>query len=241
MHKEVKSLATISQETIAKCLDLITDVGCVPYSLLKNSLKHATAQQLYRIERNNPEIMLESNELWLSHCLSIKEIRDEHQNGSHRNPEEWREMYLQKQQENERKREIVKEKLKNQYNKIQTEKAARSIKVLHGVVPTKQRTYDAARRSTMSKLFQQSKREADKVASIYQSKRSTMPQKIRPPSQSHKVRPPKIIPIIPTSPPPFASSISKKSKRHEGLQNSKPTESKKPVAMVNFNIFKELS
>lgn len=69
----------------------------------------------------------------------------------------------QKQQENERKREIVKEKLKNQYNKIQTEKAARSIKVLHGVVPTKQRTYDAARRSTMSKLFQQSKREADKV------------------------------------------------------------------------------
>lgn len=67
-----------------------------------------------------------------------------------------------------------------------------------------------------------------------------MPQKIRPPSQSHKVRPPKIIPIIPTSPPPFASSISKKSKRHEGLQNSKPTESKKPVAMVNFNIFKEV-
>lgn len=36
-------------------------------------------------------------ELWLSHCLSIKEIRDEHQNGSHRNPEEWREMYLVRQ------------------------------------------------------------------------------------------------------------------------------------------------
>lgn len=33
---------------------VVSEVGCVPYSLLKNSLVHATPQQLYKIEKANP-------------------------------------------------------------------------------------------------------------------------------------------------------------------------------------------
>ncbi|KAG1374215.1 hypothetical protein G6F61_009521 [Rhizopus arrhizus] len=249
MPKEVKSLVTISQETIAKCLEFITDVGCVPYSLLKDSFKHATPQQLYRIEKMNPEIMAESDELWLPHCLMFKDIRDEYEyNGLHKDPKQWRDTYLRKYQENERKRQLVKEKVKSQYSKIQTEKAARSIKVLQSVVPTKKRTYEAARRSTMSKLFQQSKREADKVASIYQStkKPNTFSQNIRAPSQFSESYRPKIIPVVPTIPPRpvvAAPPATKKLKKQQAVEDkTKPrTEPKKPVAMVNFNIFKELS
>lgn len=73
--------------------------------------------------------------------------------------------------------------MKSQYSKIQNEKEKRSIKVLHGVVPTTgKRSYESASkfisnanflsftqkytqlgRSTMSKLFQQTKKETDKV------------------------------------------------------------------------------
>lgn len=51
--------------------------------------------------------------------------------------------------ETERKRQLIKQKVKSQYSKIQNEKEKRSIKVLHGVVPTTgKRSYETA-----SKLF----------------------------------------------------------------------------------------
>ncbi|KAI9260237.1 hypothetical protein BY458DRAFT_440048 [Sporodiniella umbellata] len=113
--------------------------------------------------------------------------------------------------------------------------------MLHGVVPTKKGTCGSARRSNASKLFQQSKREADKVASIYQSKKpavTPVTQRIRAPSKPNQVKPPKIIPPIPTT----ASSVIRPEKiRGQESLNSKPTESRKPVAMVNFNIFKEVN
>lgn len=50
-------------------------------------------------------------------------------------------------EENERRRRMARAKMKKEYNKIQTEKAAKSIKVLSGVVPIQGRktaTYEAA-------------------------------------------------------------------------------------------------
>lgn len=154
MPKQVKSLLVSCQDSLTKSLDgkkcgnhvvdldlmfsflVLSEVGCVPYSLLKDSLKHATPQQLYRIERANPvstvcfiikEIGLTilnylhfhigssfrirwydrnrikttrvtlkylNLELWLKHCLLFKDIRDDFEQGLHRNPKEWRELYL---------------------------------------------------------------------------------------------------------------------------------------------------
>ncbi|KAI8636654.1 RNA polymerase II transcription factor SIII subunit A-domain-containing protein [Parasitella parasitica] len=148
MHYTVKSLVVSCQDTLTKYLDVVSEVGCVPYSLLKSSLVHATPQQLYKIEKANPDIAAESDELWLKHCLTYKDIRDDYyEHGLYREPKKWRELYLNRFKENEKKRQLIKQKVKSQYNKIQNEKEKRSIKVLHSVVPSSsKRSYESARK-----------------------------------------------------------------------------------------------
>lgn len=100
----------------------------------------------------------------MKHCFLFKEVKDGYEQGLHRNPKEWRELYLVKfifdfmtfffknipktqnrHTEVERKRKAIKERIASQYSKIKTDKAARSIKVLHGVVPTaRNHSYEAA-------------------------------------------------------------------------------------------------
>ncbi|CAO3623681.1 unnamed protein product [Cunninghamella echinulata] len=59
MLKQVKFLVQISQETLANNIDGLSYVGVVPYYLLKPSLKKATPQQLFLIERLNPHLLPE--------------------------------------------------------------------------------------------------------------------------------------------------------------------------------------
>ncbi|KAG2203675.1 hypothetical protein INT46_003322 [Mucor plumbeus] len=269
----VKSLVVSCQDILTKHLDVLSEVGCVPYSLLKNSLVHATPQQLYKIEKANPDIATESDELWLKHCLTYKDIREDYyEQGLYRDSKRWRELYLNRYKENEKKRLLIKQKVKSQYSKIQNEKEKRSIKVLHGVVPTTgKRSYESARRSTMSKLFQQTKKETDKVlvyASIYHQKRptpSTMPAyahkqsssstviKLPKPTsqltqsyQSYQSKYPRLHSLSPPAPlilPRSQPSISEERnhKRPKMMDDKNQSEKrKKPVAMVNFNIFNEV-
>ncbi|CAO0800241.1 unnamed protein product [Mucor circinelloides] len=272
MPSTVKSLVASCQDILTKHLDVVSEVGCVPYSLLKNSLVHATPQQLYKIEKANPDIAAESDELWLKHCLTYTDIREDYyQHGLYRDSTKWRELYLNRYKETERKRQLIKQKVKSQYSKIQNEKEKRSIKVLHGVVPTTgKRSYETARRSTMSKLFQQTKKETDKIASIYRQKRPTvtsaMPMSFQhPPStsstvirvprpasqlnrayQSYQSKYPRL-----DSPPPPAPLIAPRPQLYDDRNPKRPKlildedrkqgeKKKKPVAMVNFNIFNEV-
>ncbi|KAI8985423.1 RNA polymerase II transcription factor SIII subunit A-domain-containing protein [Pilobolus umbonatus] len=259
MLHQVKSLVTLSQDTLSKYLDVLTEIGGVPYSLLKNSLVRASPQQLYRIEKLNPHLMPESNELWLSHCLTFRDIREEYDMGMHRDSTEWRRLYVTRYKENERKRQLIKQKIKGQYNKEQHERQAKSIKILKGVVSTKERTYDAARKATMSKLFQQTKKEASKISSIYRSNtpahrsthRSTHTANVidipKPPSQlirayqSTRNRYSGDIPPPTPSPPSIApvsqmtEKINKKRKYDDVSGQMKPE--KKSVAEVKYNPF----
>ncbi|KAI9321849.1 hypothetical protein BX666DRAFT_1034589 [Dichotomocladium elegans] len=114
--------------------------GCHCSTSRLEALRRATAQQLERIERANPHFIPESNELWLQHCLSFANIRDAYHNGEYRDPAMWRSLYQKRFQEGERKRQIIRNKIKKEYSKIQSEKAARSIKVLKaGPVPAPNR------------------------------------------------------------------------------------------------------
>ncbi|GAA5808727.1 hypothetical protein MFLAVUS_002122 [Mucor flavus] len=293
----VKSLVRCCQDSLTKSLDVLAEVGCVPYSLLKSSLRNATAQQLYRIERANPGLAAESDELWLNHCLIFKEIRDDYERGLHRDPKEWRELYLNQHKEMERKRREIKERVATQYSKIKNEKAARSIKVLHGIVPTaRNHSYESARQSTMSKLFQQTKRAASKATSIYQQpKKSTAAPSVAQnflyaPSASNLIRAPKPPSklmrayqhnriqypsqkapladlIAPRSAIPLTTNIERVAKKRkveekkvdrrdvkrdlnkesnrvlhkDSDKDMNKAAKRKPAAMVNFNIFNELS
>ncbi|CAO3633515.1 unnamed protein product [Mucor hiemalis] len=287
MPQQVKSLLECCQNSLTKSGCFGRGWLCTILSF-KRFFKHATPQQLYRIERANPDLALESPELWLKHCLAFRDIRIDFEQGLYRDPREWRKLYLNRHKENERKRLEIKERVANHYSKIKNEKAARSIKVLHGIVPTtKRRTYEAARQSTMSKLFQQTKKEADKAASIYQQpKRSTAAPSLygssqsstnvisapKPPSrlvrayQSNQAKYPR-----PASSPPSSSlfiapksrvlptstskeKVVKKPKLSRNDTDYKPNQNERtvevtaveekklrPAAIVNFNIFNELS
>ncbi|KAL0098127.1 RNA polymerase II transcription factor SIII subunit A-domain-containing protein [Phycomyces blakesleeanus] len=186
MSHQVKSLVMISQEVIAKHIEGLSDVGGVPYWLLKEPLKRATPQQLYRIERASPHLVPESDELWLSHCMCYSDLREAYRDGEYQDSRMWRQLYLKRYEEAARKRQLVSQKVKSQYSKIQSEKAARSIKVLKGVGPIRGRTYEESRTTGASKLFRDTKKATIKANAIFHSpiRRTTQSPSLFYPSES---------------------------------------------------------
>ncbi|KAG2216092.1 hypothetical protein INT45_010240 [Circinella minor] len=312
MPKEIKSLVAISQDILARHLEGLDDVGSTPYSLLKPALRKATPKQLFRIEKANPHLRQECNELWLNHCLSYVDIREAYHQGEHQDPTKWRRTYMQRFKETERKRELISAKVKKQYTKIQNEKAAKSIKVLSGYVPTQGRgssSYDNAKRNQTSKLFQETRRAANRShamyrptqqrssSSIFVSNKShrSLPlstnivpvskptsilskaynnlrqQHLSPPQHfisqplipppSHRIelperqvekkhnntnqiymkKPTSITTTTTTTTTPFKTTTLSKRKRLESPISRKETQSRKPAALVNYDIFKQLS
>ncbi|KAI7887465.1 hypothetical protein K492DRAFT_1301 [Lichtheimia hyalospora FSU 10163] len=292
MPKEIKSLVALSQDVLGRHLDLLDDVGRTPYSLLREALCKATPQQLDRIERVNPHLIPESNELWLPHCLLFSDIREAYNDDVYPECTDWRQLYHERVEENERRRQMARAKMKKEYNKIQSEKAAKSIKVLSGVVPIQGRrttTYEAAKRSTTSKLFRETRKAAERTQLRRVSMQTTSSNQ-RPASaltrayntlyeQQHMpphspvyrplVQPPSRISSPAKNPPSTSSSeyipASKKPRWNDRnhltksntrslMSNFSPSQSqpqpansnsasttKRPAAIVNFDIFKQLS
>ncbi|XP_069091894.1 elongin-A-like isoform X2 [Pleurodeles waltl] len=78
-------------------IDLLHEVGGVPFEILEPVLERCTPEQLNRIEECNPSFMEESDHLWKKHCQ--KDFRNEHL----LEYESWREMYLRLFSEREEK------------------------------------------------------------------------------------------------------------------------------------------
>ncbi|KAI7847677.1 RNA polymerase II transcription factor SIII subunit A-domain-containing protein [Circinella umbellata] len=311
MPKEIKSLVAISQDILSRHLEGLDDVGSTPYSLLKPALRKATPKQLFRIEKANPHLRQECNELWLNHCLSYVDIREAYHQGEHQDPTKWRRTYMQRFKETERKRELISAKVKKQYTKIQNEKAAKSIKVLSGYVPTQGRSstsYDNAKRNQTSKLFQETRRAANRSHAMYRPTQQRSSSSIFVPNKSHRSLPLSTHTIVPVSkptsklskaynnlkqqhllpphhfvsppliPPPShptelpgrqvekkhdntsqiymkkptsiattlpttttTTPVKTKRRRLESPISTKETQSRKPAALVNYDIFKQLS
>uniref|UniRef100_A0A4X2K9V5 TFIIS N-terminal domain-containing protein n=1 Tax=Vombatus ursinus TaxID=29139 RepID=A0A4X2K9V5_VOMUR len=75
-------------KVLGKNIDLIYEVGQVPYNVLTPVLEKCSPEQLYRIEEYNPIFLEDSDNLWKVHCSQDfrKELPEEF--------ESWREMYL---------------------------------------------------------------------------------------------------------------------------------------------------
>ncbi|NXC35829.1 ELOA1 protein, partial [Campylorhamphus procurvoides] len=69
-------------------IDLIQEVGGVPFEILEPVLTRCTPEQLFRIEECNPAFIKESDHLWKKHC------QREFKNENLLEDESWREMYL---------------------------------------------------------------------------------------------------------------------------------------------------
>ncbi|XP_028822542.1 elongin-A-like [Denticeps clupeoides] len=78
-------------------IDLLYDIGGVPFDILKPVLERCTPEQLLRIEECNPVFIGETDDLWAKHCK--KDFR----NSQLQEYESWREMYLRLFEEREKK------------------------------------------------------------------------------------------------------------------------------------------
>ncbi|KAK0045680.1 serine/arginine repetitive matrix protein 5 [Biomphalaria pfeifferi] len=100
---EVKPLYDLCMQVLIENIDLIEDVGGVPYAILKPVLERCTAQQLCELENFNPHFLEDTDELWENLCS--RDFR-----GCKREEmESWRELYMRKFEE----RELKYQKLKN--------------------------------------------------------------------------------------------------------------------------------
>nr|XP_015218197.1 PREDICTED: transcription elongation factor B polypeptide 3-like isoform X2 [Lepisosteus oculatus] len=78
-------------------IDLLYEIGGVPFEILEPVLERCTPEQLLRIEECNPVYIGETDHLWIKHCK--KDFRN-HQLQEY---ESWREMYLRLFEEREKK------------------------------------------------------------------------------------------------------------------------------------------
>ncbi|ORY97684.1 RNA polymerase II transcription factor SIII subunit A-domain-containing protein [Syncephalastrum racemosum] len=230
MRRSVKTLVAITQDLLGRQLDALAEVGNVPYELLKGALAKANPRQLYRIEKYNPHLMQETNELWLPHILSFSDIRDEYQSGKHQDPRTWRATYFKRLRENEQKRQAISEKIRSQYKELQNEKAARSVKMLQGCTPVR-RTYEEGRRSTQSKLFQKTRKAVDRTHARLQTPAL--------PRTTSAVARPAPLPILsssipakrPYKPAPTTSSPSIYQRKPDTLPSKRPKPADPPSAL----------
>ncbi|XP_030303435.1 elongin-A [Calypte anna] len=82
-------------------IDLLHEVGGVPFEILEPVLTRCTPEQLFRIEECNPMFTEESTHLWKKHC------QRDFKNESLLEYESWREMYLRLSNQREEKLKIL--------------------------------------------------------------------------------------------------------------------------------------
>ncbi|KAG9344205.1 hypothetical protein JZ751_010874 [Albula glossodonta] len=78
-------------------IDLLYEIGGVPFEILEPVLERCTPKQLLRIEECNPVYIGETDHLWERHC------QRDFRNGKLEEYESWREMHLRLSEERERK------------------------------------------------------------------------------------------------------------------------------------------
>ncbi|XP_036595722.1 elongin-A-like [Trichosurus vulpecula] len=136
---KVLSLYEQCIKVLKKNIDLIYEVGQVPYNILTPVLERCSPDQLYRIEEYNPIFLEDSDNLWKVHCS--RDFRREQ-------PEEfecWREMYL-------RLRDAQEQRLRHLTRSIQLAHAkrpqGRQAKMLF-ISPTSRSPYDVPGRQLL--------------------------------------------------------------------------------------------
>ncbi|XP_033117392.1 transcription elongation factor B polypeptide 3-like [Anneissia japonica] len=91
-------------------IDLLEDVGGVPFDILKPVMERCTYQQLYRIEEYNPHFIEDSDYLWQKHVLKEFKL------SKLTRGETWRQCYLRSFDEREQKFKQLTQNISASYN-----------------------------------------------------------------------------------------------------------------------------
>ncbi|MCJ1359648.1 MAG: hypothetical protein MMC33_009650 [Icmadophila ericetorum] len=132
----VVSLYQLARNSCIKNIRSITDVGDVPYKLLRPVLlKLENPEQLYELEQNSPQIIGHDEELWRAFIKRDVENWEEKMIEP-KNPQSWYKVYRKLQKENARRVDEDAAILEAAMAGIKAEQAKRTTKVLDaGVLP----------------------------------------------------------------------------------------------------------
>ncbi|KAJ8250293.1 hypothetical protein COCON_G00222150 [Conger conger] len=97
--------------TLQNNIDLLYEIGGVPFEILEPVLERCTPEQLLRIEECNPVYIGDTDHLWEKHCQ--KDFRS----GRLEEYESWREMHLRLSKERERKLRKLTESIVSAYSR----------------------------------------------------------------------------------------------------------------------------
>ncbi|CAG8625717.1 2188_t:CDS:10, partial [Ambispora leptoticha] len=154
-QNRIKSLVDICISTIIRNIEMLNDIGNVPIDLLRPVLKSVSAEQLKRLQDNSEELAEVSNDLCLrefrSDYLADKRIREELYNHEKLYWELDKERKT-KEEEDERRIQILVENTRKRYAKEEAKKEKKKIKVLP-VMPLPRNRSSRQQKSIIRKLF----------------------------------------------------------------------------------------
>ncbi|XP_035255635.1 elongin A, like isoform X1 [Anguilla anguilla] len=96
--------------TLQNNIDLLYEIGGVPFDILEPVLERCTPEQLLRIEECNPVYIGDTDHLWERHC------QRDFRNGCLEEYESWREMHLRLSKEREKKLQKLTESIVSAYS-----------------------------------------------------------------------------------------------------------------------------
>ncbi|KAI8825311.1 RNA polymerase II transcription factor SIII subunit A-domain-containing protein [Fimicolochytrium jonesii] len=124
-------LSTLCLHRISRSSHALKSLGRVPYHLVKEVLEKCNASQLEMFEENSLNILPDSCELWKGHVLSdFADLREDYKAGVLGEPENWRDLYMDKRAENDDKVRRMRAKLRRARDEAAALKDAKKIKIV---------------------------------------------------------------------------------------------------------------
>lgn len=117
------TLFELARQRLIKNIDMLRDVGDLPYSFLQPVLRFVQSpDQLTELESNCPQLLGETGEIWLRFIK--RDIPDwEKKPHEPRDPQNWSKVYRKLKKEAEREKQADEEALKQQMRALQNDRA----------------------------------------------------------------------------------------------------------------------
>lgn len=115
----VASLSELARQRLIKNIDLLTDIGDLPYSFLEPVLRHIqNPTQLEELEKNCPQIQGETKEIWKRYIR--RDVPDWDKDPvAPRDDKKWSKVYRNLMREAKKQKEGQEKELKEQLKKLQ--------------------------------------------------------------------------------------------------------------------------
>ncbi|KAF1915948.1 RNA polymerase II transcription factor SIII subunit A-domain-containing protein [Ampelomyces quisqualis] len=119
----VLSLFELARQRLIKNIDLLNDVGDIPFAFLEHILRHIqNPDQLQELEANCPQVQGETGEIWLR--LIKRDIPDWHKKPHKpRDPRNWHKVYRKLKKDAEVEKDEQQNALKEQMRALQKDRA----------------------------------------------------------------------------------------------------------------------